>query len=78
MAKADQGVNLQLDGGNIAHAMFGRRIGDMISNVAMWALLLLGVFVRRLGCLAFAILAAILMPLPHAFGPAAGIACPYL
>jgi len=35
----------QLDGGHIAHAMFGRRIGDTISSVAMWSLLLLAVFV---------------------------------
>ena len=82
-------MNLQLDGGHLAHAMFGRRIGDMISNVTMRAPLLLAVFVWpclmmwggsrcRLGYVAFAIQAAILMPLPHAFWPAAGIACPYL
>ncbi|GMU22700.1 MAG: hypothetical protein AMXMBFR13_27850 [Phycisphaerae bacterium] len=35
----------QLDGGHIAYAMFGRRVGNTISNVAMWSLLLLGVFV---------------------------------
>jgi membrane-associated protease RseP (regulator of RpoE activity) len=35
----------QLDGGHIAHAMFGRRAGDTIGSVAMWTLLLLGLFV---------------------------------
>ena len=35
----------QLDGGHIAHAMFGRRIGDTIGSIAMWSLLLLGLFV---------------------------------
>jgi membrane-associated protease RseP (regulator of RpoE activity) len=35
----------QLDGGHIAHAMFGRRIGDTIGSVTMWSLLLLGLFV---------------------------------
>lgn len=35
----------QLDGGHIAHAMFGRRAGDSIGSVAMWTLLLLGLFV---------------------------------
>lgn len=35
----------QLDGGHIAHAMFGRRAGDTIGRVAMWTLLLLGLFV---------------------------------
>ena len=35
----------QLDGGHIAHAMFGRRSGDTIGSVAMWTLLLLGLFV---------------------------------
>jgi membrane-associated protease RseP (regulator of RpoE activity) len=35
----------QLDGGHIAHAMFGRRTGDTIGSVAMWTLLLLGLFV---------------------------------
>ncbi len=35
----------QLDGGHIAHAMFGRRVGDTIGSVAMWTLLLLGLFV---------------------------------
>lgn len=35
----------QLDGGHIAHAMFGRRTGDTIGSVAMWTLFLLGLFV---------------------------------
>lgn len=35
----------QLDGGHIAYAMFGHRIGTVISTVAMWSLLLLAVFV---------------------------------
>lgn len=35
----------QLDGGHIAHAMFGRRASDTIGSVAMWTLLLLGLFV---------------------------------
>jgi len=35
----------QLDGGHIAHAIFGRRAGDTIGSVAMWTLLLLGLFV---------------------------------
>lgn len=35
----------QLDGGHIAHALFGRRVGDTIGSVAMWSLLLLAIFV---------------------------------
>ncbi|MBI2686764.1 MAG: site-2 protease family protein [Acidobacteria bacterium] len=35
----------QLDGGHIAHALFGRRVGDTIGAVAMWSLLLLAIFV---------------------------------
>ena len=35
----------QLDGGHIAHAMFGQRAGATIGSVAMWTLLLLGLFV---------------------------------
>jgi membrane-associated protease RseP (regulator of RpoE activity) len=35
----------QLDGGHIAYAMFGRRIGTVISTVAMWSLVLLAIFV---------------------------------
>ena len=32
-------------GGHMARAMFGRRIGETISNVAMWSLFLLAIFV---------------------------------
>jgi membrane-associated protease RseP (regulator of RpoE activity) len=43
------GLNLlpigQLDGGHIARAMFGSRAGAVISTIAMWSLLLLGLFV---------------------------------
>lgn len=35
----------QLDGGHIARAMFGSRVGMIISTVAMWTLLLLAIFV---------------------------------
>lgn len=35
----------QLDGGHIALAMFGRRAAQVIGSVAMWTLLLLGLFV---------------------------------
>jgi len=35
----------QLDGGHIAHALFGRRVGDTVGTVAMWSLLLLAIFV---------------------------------
>lgn len=35
----------QLDGGHMAYALFGRRVGDTVSSVAMWSLLLLAVFV---------------------------------
>lgn len=35
----------QLDGGHIAHAVFGRRLGDKIGSVALWTLLLLAIFV---------------------------------
>src|SRR5260221_2075536 len=35
----------QLDGGHITGAMFGSRVGQMISSVAMWSLLLLALFV---------------------------------
>lgn len=43
------GLNLlpvgQLDGGHMARAMFGRRVGETISSVAMWSLFLLAIFV---------------------------------
>jgi Zn-dependent protease len=35
----------QLDGGHIAEAMFGRRVGGAISSIGMWSLLLLAIFV---------------------------------
>lgn len=35
----------QLDGGHMARAMFGRRVGESISSVAMWSLFLLSIFV---------------------------------
>lgn len=35
----------QLDGGHIVQAIFGRRIGSTIGNLAMWSLLLLALFV---------------------------------
>ncbi|MDX1926174.1 MAG: site-2 protease family protein [Pirellulaceae bacterium] len=45
----------QLDGGHIAHAMFGRRASESIGSVAMWTLLLLGLFVWQ-GLLTWAII----------------------
>ena len=45
----------QLDGGHIAHAMFGRCASDTIGSVAMWTLLLLGLFVWH-GLLTWAII----------------------
>ncbi|MDE3084300.1 MAG: site-2 protease family protein, partial [Verrucomicrobiota bacterium] len=100
----------QLDGGHVARAMFGNRIGNTISTVAMWSLLLLAIFVwpglmtwalivffiagrgvpplndltpitpgrRCVGYATFAILAMILLPLPHSWWGVAGIHCPYL
>lgn len=100
----------QLDGGHTARAMFGQRIGSAISNIAMWTLFLLALFVwpglmmwaiivffiagratpplndvtpitpgrRWIGYATFAILASILVPLPHALWTAAGFHCPYL
>ena len=35
----------QLDGGHMARAMFGSRVGQIISSVAMWSLFLLAIFV---------------------------------
>jgi membrane-associated protease RseP (regulator of RpoE activity) len=35
----------QLDGGHITRAMFGSRVGQTISSVAMWSLFLLAMFV---------------------------------
>ena len=101
----------QLDGGHIAHAMFGARRGHAISvgglitlfalalfvwpGLMMWALVVwfiagdrdapplndvtpLNTGRRVLGWLVFVILAAILIPVPHALYPTFGIHCPYL
>src|SRR5271166_4594198 len=35
----------QLAGGHVTRSMFGSRVGQMISSVAMWSLLLLALFV---------------------------------
>ncbi len=99
----------QLDGGHAARAMLGDRAGRAVSNVAMWSLVLLGLFVWpgllmwavivfflagrglppaddltplpaarwALGLLTFALLVSLLLPLPHAAWPAAGLHCPY-
>lgn len=108
------GLNLlpigQLDGGHAARAVLGHREGGVVSGVAMWSLLLLGIFVwpglltwaiivffiasdptpplndltpvtpgrRWLGYATFALMLLILLPLPHALWPAAGIHCPYV
>lgn len=45
----------QLDGGHMARAMFGQRVGAIINTLAMWSLLLLALFVWP-GLLTFAIL----------------------
>lgn len=45
----------QLDGGHMARAMFGRRVGETIGSVAMWSLFLLAIFVWP-GLLFFALL----------------------
>ncbi len=46
----------QLDGGHIAHALFGRKKGDTIGTVALFSLFLLGLFVWS-GFLMWAIIA---------------------
>jgi membrane-associated protease RseP (regulator of RpoE activity) len=101
----------QLDGGHIAHAMFGARRGHAISVGGLMTLFALALFVwpglmmwalvvwfiagdrdapplndvtpldrgrRALGWAVFVILAAILIPVPHALYPTLGIHCPYL
>jgi membrane-associated protease RseP (regulator of RpoE activity) len=63
------GLNLlpvgQLDGGHTARGLFGYRAGRSISNVAMWSLLLLGLFVWP-GLLTWAIIVFFLggVPMP--------------
>lgn len=101
----------QLDGGHIAHAMFGLRRGHAISVGALITLFALALFVwpglmmwawivwfiagtrdipplndvtpldparRALGWFAFLLLAAIMIPVPHALYPSFGIHSPYL
>ncbi|HEX7518413.1 MAG TPA: site-2 protease family protein [Chthoniobacterales bacterium] len=101
----------QLDGGHMAHAMFGPRRGHAIGVGALITLFALALFVwpglmfwawivwfiagtrdvppledvtpldkhrRALGWFAFVLLAAILIPVPHALSAAFGIHCPYL
>src|SRR5262249_16267355 len=61
------GLNLmpigQLDGGHTVRALFGHRVGSVISNVALWSLLLLGLFVS-LPLLLFAVIPFLLTPHP--------------
>jgi membrane-associated protease RseP (regulator of RpoE activity) len=101
----------QLDGGHMAHALFGARRGHAISVGGLITLFALALFVwpglmmwavivwfiagtrdapplndvtpldpgrRALGWFAFALLAAILIPVPHALYPSFGIHSPYL
>lgn len=101
----------QLDGGHIAHSMFGARRSHAIGVGALITLFALALFVwpglmlwaslvwfiagtrdvpplddvtpldprrRALGWFAFVLLAAILIPVPHALSASFGIHCPYL
>ena len=101
----------QLDGGHLAHAMFGLKRGHAISVGALITLFALALFVwpglmmwawivwfmagtrdvpplddvtpldvrrRALGWFAFLLLAAIMIPVPHALYPTFGIHGPYL
>jgi hypothetical protein len=101
----------QLDGGHMAHALFGAKRGHAISVGALITLFALALFVwpglmmwafivwfiagtrdapplndvtpldprrRALGLFAFLLLAAIMVPVPHALYPSFGIHCPYL
>jgi Zn-dependent protease len=101
----------QLDGGHIAHALFGSRKAHTISTVALVSLFLLAFFVwpglmmwafivffiagtrdvpaandltplnpsrQALGYFAFALLALILVPVPHSLYGSFGIHCPYV
>src|SRR6266436_576318 len=55
----------QLDGGHMAHALFGSKRGHAIS-------------VRALAWFTLLLLVAIIIPVPHALNPSFGIHCPYL
>jgi membrane-associated protease RseP (regulator of RpoE activity) len=101
----------QLDGGHIAHAVFGSRRSQTISIVALVSLFFLALFVwpglmmwafivyfiagmrdvpaandltpldrsrQALGYFAFALLALILVPVPHVLYGTFGIHCPYV
>ncbi|MEZ5325860.1 MAG: site-2 protease family protein [Verrucomicrobiales bacterium] len=101
----------QLDGGHMAHALFGSRRGHSISVASLTALFLLAFFAwpglmmwaiivffiagtrdapplndvtpvgmprKLLGYAAFALLLAILLPVPHALYKGFGLYCPYL
>jgi membrane-associated protease RseP (regulator of RpoE activity) len=101
----------QLDGGHIAHALFGRGRAQGIGSATLVALVALGLFVwsgllfwalvvffiagspgmppmedvtvldgrrRAVAWGSFALLALILLPLPHAISPEIGLHCPYL
>lgn len=101
----------QLDGGHIANSLFGLAQASRLAGVALFTIVVLGVFVwsgfllwalivffvagrtgippvdaltpldgrrRLLGWVSFAILASILVPLPHALFGAVGLHCPYL
>jgi membrane-associated protease RseP (regulator of RpoE activity) len=101
----------QLDGGHIAHALFGSRRAGTISIVALVSLFSLALFVwpgllmfafivfflagtrdapatndltgldrsrQALGYFAFALLALILVPVPHSLYGTFGIHCPYV
>ena len=101
----------QLDGGHIAHALFGSRRAHTISVAALVSLFFLAFFVwpglmmwafivffiagtgdtpaandltpmdsfrQALGYLAFALLALILVPVPHSLYSPFGIHCPYV
>ncbi len=101
----------QLDGGHIAHALFGRARAAWIGKLALGAMVVLGLFVwpglitwalvvyfiagrpglpplddvtildakrRAVAWFAYALLALILLPLPHALSSTFGLHCPYL
>lgn len=101
----------QLDGGHIAHALFGRARAHVIGRATLFAMVGLGLFVwsgllfwalivffiagtagmppmedvtplgvrrRAVAWSAFALLALILLPVPHALSPQIGLHCPYL